>query len=155
MIALDLMSYQTQLQVKKQAEQRLLFDCIRRKWLVLQPEELVRQLLVLYLLSEKKYPKNRFALEKGLRINELGKRYDILIYDYDMKPFLLAECKAPQIELTDATFRQIANYNMPLQVQYLLVTNGIQTFCCKMDYDTQSYEFVTEVPNCLNQDSQD
>lgn len=155
MIALDLLHYQNSIQVKKQAEQSLIFDGIRRKWLFLQPEEMVRQLLVQYLLSEKQYPKNRFALEKGLKINQLGKRYDILIYDYDMKPFLLAECKAPQIILTDAVFRQIANYNMPLQVQYLLVTNGIQTFCCKMDYDAQSYEFVTEVPNCLNQDLQD
>lgn len=155
MIALDLMPYQTLLQVKKQAGQSMLFDCIRRKWLVLQPEELVRQLLVQYLLSEKSYPKNRFALEKGLKINELGKRYDILIYDHDMNPFLLVECKAPKITLTDAAFRQIANYNMPLQVQYLLVTNGIQTFCCKMDYELQSYEFVSEVPHCLNPNLQD
>ncbi len=154
MIALDLLAFQYALQVKKQAEQNLIFDCIRRKWLVLQPEELVRQLLVQYLLSEKQYPKNRFALEKGLKINQLGKRYDVLIYNYDMKPFLLAECKAPQITLNDAVFRQIANYNMSLQVQYLLVTNGIQTYCCKMDYDTQSYEFVNEIPNCLNQDLQ-
>lgn len=150
MLSLDLLQYQNLLQVKKQAEHSLLFDCIRRKWLVLQPEELVRQLLVQYLLSEKKYPKNRFALEKGLKINELGKRYDVLIYNHDMKPFLLAECKAPQITLNDAVFRQIANYNMPLQVQYLLVTNGIQTYCCKMDYDAQSYEFVNEIPDCIN-----
>ena len=155
MIALDLMPYQSLLQVKNQAGQSLLFDCIRRKWLVLQPEELVRQLLVQYLLSEKSYPRNRFSLERGLTINELGKRYDVLVYDQEVKPFLLAECKAPQIMLTDAVFRQIANYNMPLQVQYLLVTNGIQTFCCKMDYELQSYEFVQEVPDCLNQRLQD
>lgn len=146
MIALDLISYQSRLQVKKQATQSLIFDCIRKKWLVLQPEELVRQLLIQYLLSEKSYPKNRFALEKGLIINELGKRYDVLIYDQDLKPFLLAECKAPQVPLTDAAFRQIANYNMALQVPYLLVTNGIQTFCCKMDYENNSYEFILDIP---------
>ncbi|MFN7117006.1 MAG: type I restriction enzyme HsdR N-terminal domain-containing protein [Saprospiraceae bacterium] len=155
MIALNLLTYQSALQVKKQAAQTLIFDGIRRKWLVLQPEELVRQLLVHYLLTEKKYPKNRFALERGLKINELGKRYDVLIYDCDLKPFLLAECKAPQITLNDDTFRQIANYNMPLQVQYLLVTNGIQTYCCRMNYELESYEFVNEIPPCLNQDSQD
>lgn len=154
MILLDLLQYQNTLQVKKQAKQSLIFDCVRRKWLVLQPEELVRQLLVHYLLTEKGYPKNRFALEKGLKVNELDRRYDILIYNHDMQPFLLAECKAPQIELTDATFRQIANYNRSLQVQYLLVTNGIQTFCCKMNYDAQSYEFVNEIPDCLDQDAQ-
>lgn len=146
MIALDLISYQSRLQVKKQVTQSLIFDCIRKKWLVLQPEELVRQLLIQYLLSEKSYPKNRFALEKGLIINELGKRYDVLIYDQDLKPFLLAECKAPQVPLTDATFRQIANYNRSLQVPYLLVTNGIQTFCCKMDYENNSYEFILDIP---------
>lgn len=146
MIALDLMSYRTLLQVKKQAEQSLIFDCIRRKWLVLQPEELVRQLLIYYLISEKSYPKNRFALERGLKVNELQKRYDILIYDHDLNPFLLAECKAPQVPLTDAACRQVGNYNTSLKVQYLLITNGIQTFCCKMDYEAQSYEFVLAIP---------
>jgi hypothetical protein len=152
MIALDLLVYQTALQVKKQAGQTLLFDCIRRKWLVLQPEELVRQLLIQYLICEKKYPKSRFALERGITISELQKRYDVLIYDSDLNPFLLAECKAPQVPISDAACRQIGNYNTALKVQYLLITNGIQTFCCKMDYNNESYEFVHDIPDCLNQD---
>lgn len=149
MIALDLMAHQASLQVKKQAEQNFIFDCIRRKWLVLQPEELVRQLLVQYLLSEKSYPKNRFALERSLKVNELQKRYDILIYDHNLNPFLLAECKAPQVPLTDAACRQVGNYNTSLKVQYLLITNGIQTFCCKMDYEAESYEFVLDIPELI------
>lgn len=146
MIELDLMSRQELLQTKRQGARQLIFDPIRRKWLVLQPEELVRQLLLQYFLTEKGYSKNRVALEKELIINGMQKRFDILLYDTDTRPLLLAECKAPHVSLSDATFRQIATYNLPLQVPYLLVTNGIVTYCCQMHYEQESYTFLTEVP---------
>ncbi|HMO40069.1 MAG TPA: type I restriction enzyme HsdR N-terminal domain-containing protein [Saprospiraceae bacterium] len=146
MIELDLMSRQELLQTKRQGARQLIFDPIRRKWLVLQPEELVRQLLLQYFLMEKGYSKNRVALEKELIINGMQKRFDILLYDTDTRPLLLAECKAPHVSLSDATFRQIATYNLPLQVPYLLVTNGIVTYCCQMHYEQESYTFLTEVP---------
>jgi len=145
MIALDLMGYRDQLQVKKEHGQQLIFDPIRRKWLVLQPEELVRQLLVQYLL-DLGYNKNRIAIEKSLIVNDFEKRFDALIYDDQTLPFMLVECKAPHVDITDRTFEQIAQYNLPLRVNYLLVTNGIKTYCCKMNYEEQAYTFLAEIP---------
>lgn len=147
MIELDLLNKKSLLKTKNEAERQWIFDPIRKKWLVLQPEELVRQLLIQYLISEKNYPKNRIAIEKLLIINDLERRFDVLIYDASTQPFMLVECKAPHIGISDETFRQIAQYNLPLRVQYLLVTNGITTYCCRMNYDQQSYEFLSEIPN--------
>ncbi len=147
MIELDLLSKKSLLKTKNEAKQQWIFDPIRKKWLVLQPEELVRQLLIQYLISEKNYPKNRIAVEKLLIINDLERRFDVLVYDTAIQPFMLVECKAPRIGVSDETFRQIAQYNLPLRVQYLLVTNGITTYCCRMNYEQQSYEFLSEVPD--------
>ncbi len=147
MIEIDLLAGQDQLKVKTEAGTRYLFDPIRKKWLVVQPEELVRQLVILYLIKEKQYNKNRINIEMGLQVNALQKRCDILVYDKDMNPFLLVECKAPSVKVTQATFRQIANYNLPLRVPYLLVTNGVVNYCCRMNYEDESFEFVSEVPS--------
>ncbi len=146
MIDLNLMQYKDLLQVRKEKGKTFLFDPIRRKWLVLQPEELVRQLIVQYLINERHYNKNRIKIEKGLKINKLNKRCDILVYRPDMEPFLLVECKAPQVKISQDAFEQIANYNMPLQVPYLLVSNGIQSFCCAIDYEQRDYEYLDEIP---------
>jgi len=139
------MGFRDQLQVKRERGQQLIFDPIRRKWLVLQPEELVRQLLVQYLL-DLGYNKNRIAIEKSLRVNDFEKRFDVLVYDDKTLPFMLVECKAPHVDITDRTFEQIAQYNLPLRVNYLLVTNGIKTYCCKMNYEEQAYTFLAEIP---------
>ncbi len=114
--------------------------------LVLTPEEFVRQLLVLYLIHEKHYNENRISIEKQVVFNHMPKRCDVLVYDKNMDPFLLVECKAPQVKLSGATFEQIARYNNPLQVPYLLITNGLETYCCKMNYEERSYEFIDTVP---------
>lgn len=145
MLQLDLLGFEDQLQTKRESKRQLIFDPIRRKWLVLQPEEMVRQLLVQYLISLG-YNKNRIAIEKSLRVNEFEKRFDVLVYNADTSPFMLVECKAPQVNITDLTFRQISQYNLTLHVDYLVVTNGIQTYCCRMDYEQQSYEFLSELP---------
>lgn len=146
MIAVDYTVYADRLKLKKQANQRLLFDCIRQKYLVLQPEELVRQLVIHYLLAEKKCNRNRIAIEKMLKVNGMTKRCDILIFQHDMQPWLLIECKAPSVPLSEATFRQVAVYNLPLQVDYLMVTNGQTTYCCKMDYEEKTFHFLSEIP---------
>lgn len=146
MIDLNLMQYKDLLQVRKENGKTLLFDPLRRKWLVLQPEELVRQLIVQYLIREKNYNKTRIKLEKGLKVNTLSKRCDVLVYRPDLQPFLLVECKAPQVKITQDTFEQIARYNMPLRVPYLLVTNGLQSFCCAIDYEQRDYEYLKEIP---------
>ena len=145
-LQLDLPRFQTEIQVKQEAGKRWIWGAIRSKWLVLQPEELVRQLLLQYLILETAVNKNRIAVERGLSVNTLQKRCDILIYDLAMKPWLLVECKAPTVKLNEQVFRQIALYNMQLQVPYLLVCNGPQAYCCEIDFTSNSYEFLTDLP---------
>jgi len=146
MIPINYTQFQKDIKVKTEGETRYIFDPIRKKHLVLQPEELVRQLVIQYLLKEKSYPIAKMNVEKLLLINERRKRFDLIVYAQDMKPYLLVECKAPSVKLTQAVFDQIAIYNMPLQTDYLLVTNGILTYCCKMNYEEKTYDFVEEVP---------
>lgn len=148
MIELDLTVWEKTLRLKREAGVSYLLDPIRSKWLVVQPEEIVRQLMVQYLIGEKNYNKNRIRLEQGLLVNGLSKRCDILIYDNDIKPYLLVECKSPKVPISQATFEQIANYNLPLQVKYLVVTNGPATFCCEMDYENRSFRFLSAIPEC-------
>lgn len=147
MIEIDFLAYQADLQLKREGGQLWIYDPIRKKYLVKTPEEVVRQLVLCYLMKEKNFPKNRIRVEKMLVVNELTKRCDILVYDWDMGNYLLVECKAPQVKLSQDTFRQIAAYNLPLRVQYLVVCNGLQTFCCKMDYEGEgAFKFLHEVP---------
>ena len=146
-INIDFLKYQDQLRVKKEEGKRYLFDPIRKLWLVLQPEELVRQLVLQFLLQEKDYPRSHIKIEGGLKVNELQKRTDILVFDREVKPFLLVECKAPQVKIDEKTFWQIANYNSQYQAKYLLLTNGMLTYCCKMDYEQLQHDFLMEVPN--------
>ena len=134
LIEIDLIKYRPHLETKSENGKNFLFCPIRKKYLVLQPEELVRQLLLIYLTKEKGYPKSKIAVEKGLKINELERRFDVLIYDKNTHPFLLVECKAPEVKITQNTFEQISQYNLSLQVPFLLVTNGITNYFCKMDY---------------------
>ena len=147
MIFLDLLSYQNQLKTKKVDNKKFIFDPIRKKYLVLQPEELVRQLLILYLIDEKNINKNRIGIEKSLKVNDLNRRLDILIYDKAVQPYMLIECKAPSVKIDQTTFEQIARYNLPLRVPYLLVSNGMTTYCCKMDYEKETFEFLTALPD--------
>lgn len=143
---IDYTRYQQFLILKKKEGKSFLFDPIRKKDLVLQPEELVRQLVVQYLIHDRLYNKNHIRLEQGLQVNKLNRRCDILIYDKQFTPFLLVECKSSKVKLDQSTFEQIARYNMSLRVKYLLVTNGIQSYCCEMDYENQKYTFLEHVP---------
>lgn len=146
-IDLGLMRFKGLLKVKRDNGKRLIFDPIRKKWLVLQPEEMVRQLAIHYLVVEKGCSLARINIEKGLKVNSLNKRFDLLVYSRDLKPFLLVECKAPQAPVNQDAFRQVSWYNMPLKVRYLLVTNGIESYCCALDYERKSYEFLNAVPD--------
>ncbi len=146
MISLPLTDFKTQLKLKREQNRRWVFDPIREKWLVLLPEELVRQLIIQYFLTEKKYNKNRIAVERGLVYNGLSKRCDLLIFAPDLKPFMLVECKAPSVAITQDVFRQIATYNMRLNVPYLMVSNGIVTYCCAMDYEESTFRFLDNLP---------
>lgn len=146
MLSIDYLQYEQSLRVKVEEGKRWLFDPIRKKWLVLQPEEMVRQLVVQFLIQAYSYNSTRIKLEKGLRVNQMYKRCDILVYDMDVQPFLLIECKAPQVKIDEQVFRQIASYNLPLAVPYLMVTNGIFSACCAMNYEQKQFEFIDKIP---------
>lgn len=146
LLDLDLPQYQADLRIKTEDGVRYIWDVIRAKWLILQPEEWVRQLLVLHLLAKADVNRNRIAIERGLQVNQLKKRTDILVFDRAMDPWLLVECKAPSVPLDERVFRQIATYNMPLQVPYLLVCNGPQAYCCHIDFEQQTFVFLPDLP---------
>jgi len=132
--------------LEKKDDTPLIYDPVRRKYLVRTPEEVVRQLVICFLMEELGYSVNSMQVEKSLTVNGLEKRCDILGLDGNTRPFLLIECKAPSIKLAQKVFKQIAWYNMPLQVPYLMVTNGMVTFCCRMDYSARTFQFIQTVP---------
>lgn len=144
MQALNLPPYQFKL--KNNGAKSHIFDAIRKKYVVLTPEEWVRQNFLQYLIREKKYPASLIAVEAGLKYNQLQKRMDVLIYDKQGSPHLMVECKAPEVKITQDVFDQVARYNMVFKVKYLVVTNGLHHFCCLMDYTTNSYVYLEQIP---------
>ncbi len=135
-----------QFKMKKDGERIQIFDAIRKKYVVLTPEEWVRQNILQYLIQEKNFPSSLIAVEAGLKYNQLQKRADVLVYDKSGSPFLLVECKAPEVKITQDTFDQIARYNLIFKVKYLVVTNGLNHFCCIMDYTDNSYQYLDFIP---------
>jgi hypothetical protein len=142
---LNLPTYKFRL--KEENDLVYVFDTIRKKFVVLTPEEWVRQNFIQFLVSEKKYPASLVSVEVGLKYNQLQKRADVLIYNKSGQPYLMIECKAPEVKISQETFHQIAAYNMSFKVSYLVVTNGMDHFCCKMDYENNSYQFLQMVPD--------
>jgi len=124
-----------------------IFDPIRKKFVVLQPEEWVRQNVLQFLIQTKKYPKSHINVEKQLKVNTQNKRYDIVIFDSSGNITLLVECKSPKIAISQESFDQIAKYNMELKAEFLMVTNGIQHFYCKMDFSEEKYTFLEQIPD--------
>ena len=123
-----------------------IFDDIRKKFIILTPEEWVRQHTVQFLLQEKSYPKSYLNVEKLIKINDLSKRYDIVVFQPDGTIFLLVECKATEVKITQQTFDQIARYNLTLKAKYLMVTNGLNHYFCQMDFEKEKYVFLDELP---------
>lgn len=124
-----------------------IFDAIRKKFIILTPEEWVRQHVVQFLLEEKKYPKSLINVEKVLMVNGLRKRYDIVVFNPNGTIFILIECKAPEVKISQATFDQIARYNMTLEAEFLMVTNGLNHYFCLMDFENEKYEFLRALPD--------
>ena len=123
-----------------------IFDEIRKKFIILTPEEWVRQHVVQYLLQDKNYPKSYINVEKLIKINDLSKRYDIIVYQPNGAIYLLIECKAPEVTITQQTFDQIARYNLVLNAKYLMVSNGVNHYFCQMDLIKEKYIFLQELP---------
>ncbi len=124
-----------------------IFDEIRKKYVALQPEEWVRQHCLHYLMSAKNYPKSLINVEKELRVHNLKKRYDIVVYKNTGAIRILVECKAPTIDITQDTFDQIARYNLTLKADYLMVTNGVHHYFCQLDYNQKTYHFLKDLPS--------
>jgi type I site-specific restriction endonuclease len=135
------------LKMKSEGEKTYIFDVVRKKYLLLTPEEWVRQNFIHYLNKEKKYPLGLMGVEQMVKYNSLKTRADIVMYNTEGKANIIVECKAPDVKITQDTFNQIAKYNSQLKVKYLLVTNGMNHYCCKMDYDSNRITFLEEIPS--------
>ena len=132
--------------IKLIEQRKYIFDFIRKKFVILTPEEWVRQNFLKYLVEEKNFPASLIAVEKELKLNSLSKRTDAVVYDRKGNPFLIVECKATSVKIDQKVFDQIARYNMKLEVDFLVVTNGLEHYCCKLDYENQKYSFLKEIP---------
>lgn len=125
---------------------RFIFDVLRRRYVVLTPEEWVRQHFVHFLLAHKSYPKALMANEVQVQLNGTRKRCDTVLYRRNLTARMIMEYKAPDIVITQKVFDQITRYNMALKVDYLIVSNGLQHYCCQMDYEQNSYRFLQDIP---------
>lgn len=144
MLSLNLPLYDAKITESNGKKQ--IFDDLRRCFVALTPEEWVRQHFVHMLLSLKGYPKTLMANEVAISLNGMSRRCDTVVYDKQLKPRVIIEYKAPSVKIDAKVFAQIARYNLVLRVDYLVVSNGLQHFCCKMDYENNSYSFLDNIP---------
>ncbi|MCC7232410.1 MAG: type I restriction enzyme HsdR N-terminal domain-containing protein [Bacteroidia bacterium] len=139
--------YNFKLQRASSGQQSLkIFDIIRRKYVVLSPEEWVRQHLIHFLLNDRKFPKALTGVERKVMVNRMARRFDVLVYSRNLKPLLLAECKAPEVRVSQEVFDQAARYNLSLEARYFVLTNGFDTYCCTRDEENKAYRYLEEVP---------
>ncbi|TWV15060.1 type I restriction enzyme HsdR N-terminal domain-containing protein [Bacteroidaceae bacterium HV4-6-C5C] len=144
MLALNLPAFN--IKTEEREGKHVVFDEIRRRYIALTPEEWVRQHFVNFLLEYKGYPKSLLANEVQISLNGTKKRCDTVLYGRDFTARMIIEYKAPDVEITQAVFNQITRYNMVLKVDYLIVSNGIHHYCCRMDYNNNSYFFLKDIP---------
>ena len=133
--------------VTKKDDKPFIFDIIRRQHVALTPEEWVRQHFVHFLINHKGYPQSLMGNEVQLKLNGMSRRCDTVVYDRMLRPRVIVEYKAPTVNITQQVFEQICRYNMVLQVDYLIVSNGLAHYCCKVDYATRSFTFLREIPD--------
>lgn len=146
---LNLPAYDARLRGTQQRPE--IFDFLRRRYVALTPEEWVRQHFTHWLVAQKGYPQGLVANEVELRVGDKRLRCDSIVYDRQAAPLMIIEYKAPTVSLTQRVFSQVSAYNLLLHVDYLVVSNGLQHYCCRMDYANQSYAFLQQVPDygCL------
>jgi hypothetical protein len=132
--------------IKKDDGKVWIFDVIRKKYLVLTPEEWVRQHFIHYLITELKYPKSLIKVEGGLTYNQLSKRSDIVIFDREARPWMVVECKSPELPINESVLRQASVYNTTLKASYLVVTNGMKHFCALVNWQENKTELLRELP---------
>ena len=142
---LNLPTYQPK--VQKIGSEVKIFDILRRKYVALTPEEWVRQHFVHFLIDYKGYSATLMANEVEVSLNGINKRCDSVLYSKELIPRMIIEYKRPDVKITQKVFDQICRYNMVLRVEYLIVSNGIDHYCCKIDYEKQGYVFLEDIPN--------
>jgi len=135
-----------EVRMREQDGRREIFDFLRRRYVALTPEEWVRQHFVHFLVEHKGYAKGLLANELELRVGEKRLRCDTVLYSPSLQPVMIIEYKAPHVAVTQRVFNQITAYNMLLHVDYLIVSNGMQHYCCHIDYGSGSYEFLRDIP---------
>ena len=140
---------QAELKLTRKEGQVFVWCIVRKKSLVLTPEEWVRQHLIHFLIQEKQIPIGLIAAEMAIEINQLSRRCDVVVFGSDGKPRLIVECKAPEISLTEKTFNQIAQYNAALNVDLLMVTNGLQHIVCQIDRENTQLNYLEELPDLI------
>ena len=138
---------EVELSIKKEEGKVWIFDIIRKKYIVLTPEEWVRQHFIHFLINELKYPKALFRIEGALSYNRMQKRSDILVRDREGKPWMLIECKSPAIKLTQKAFNQVSVYNMTVGARYLAVTNGMVHYCFESTRPGEPTKFLSDFPS--------
>jgi hypothetical protein len=132
--------------LKEKTGKKLIFDEFRQKWVVLTPEEWVRQRFLKYLVSENHFPGSLLSVEKKVLINGLYQRFDLLVYDRKGKPLLIAEFKAPSVEITRLAFDQAIRYNTVLKAPFFLISNGLTHFLCRVDFENRKTEYLNGLP---------
>jgi len=138
---------EAKLKMRQSANSKLeVFDIIRKKYVSFTPEENVRQQFINYLINIKNFPASLIAVEKGLVINNLKKRFDAVAYNNKGKPIVLIEFKSPEIKINQAVFEQISVYNIKLRVKHLIVSNGIEHYCCKVNFEKGKISFLEDIP---------
>ncbi|MDO4165275.1 MAG: type I restriction enzyme HsdR N-terminal domain-containing protein [Bacteroides sp.] len=145
MLSLNLPTFDAKIATRN--GKNVIFDVIRRRYVALTPEEWVRQHFVHYLFAHKGYPQALMANEVQLHLNGTKKRCDTVLYKRDLTAKMIVEYKAPDVEITQKVFDQITRYNIVLRVDYLVVSNGLQHYCCRMDYERNSYTFLKDIPD--------
>jgi hypothetical protein len=143
MISVDYSSIH--LKLRQSEGKTFVFDPIRKKWLILTPEEHVRQHMICYLADVMQYPTSLIAVEKTIKVGNVIKRFDIVVYSREHKPWMLAECKAPEISISEKTLQQLLNYQRTVRCSYWLLTNGHQTFCADA-CNVQEIKWLTSLP---------
>ena len=124
-----------------------IFDDFRKKFVIVTPEEWVRQNFLKYLTEIKNYPASLIAVEKGIRVNNMQKRFDAVVYNRKGKPVMLIEFKSPDISISQKVMDQISRYNLSLNVNYLIVSNGLSHYCCKVNRESGTFNFLVDIPN--------
>ena len=135
---------QADLRLKDEGQSKQIFDSVRKRFVALTPEEWVRQHFIHFMINEKKYPASLMGVEMLVRMNELSQRADIVVNQRDGKPWLIVECKAPQITINQDTFYQAARYNITLQVPYIVITNGIEHYC--LHFNGKNFDYLEDLP---------